>query len=223
MCGRYTLRTNPQQLALAFGFEELPAELVPRYNVAPTQDVLVVRQHDRDRAASMLRWGLIPSWSKDAAIGGRLINARAETVAEKPAFRAAFKSRRCLIAADGFYEWQKLDAKRKQPWYFRLRSDEPFAFAGLWETWRSPEGHAVETCTLITGAPNELVAPVHDRMPVILPPERYDLWLDLKANPAQLTSLLLPYPPEEMSANAVSPLVNSPRHEGPELLEPMPM
>ena len=138
----------------------------------------------------MLHWGLIPSWAKDAAIGNRMINARADGVASKPSYRAAFKARRCLIAADGFYEWQKLDAKRKQPWYFRLKDDEPFAFAGLWESWKSPDGQTVESCTLITGEPNELVAPVHDRMPVILPPERYNVWLDAgcQAAPASIAA-----------------------------------
>jgi len=220
MCGRYTLKTPPVALADLFGLAS-PPEVTPRFNVAPTQMVLCVRQQDGIPAASMLKWGLIPSWADDPSIGNRLINARSETAAAKPAFRSAFKRRRCLIAADGFYEWQKLDSRRKQPWYFQLRDEEPFAFAGLWETWRDPEGTDVATCTILTTDANDVVAPVHDRMPVILPPERCDLWLDSAIEGgAQLRSLLAPSPAREMTAAAVSSRVNSPKNEGPELIVP---
>lgn len=165
-------------------------------------------------------WGLVPSWANDVAIGNRLINTRAETVAEKPAFRSAFKRHRCLIVADGFYEWQKLDAKRKQPWFFRLPDDEPFAFAGLWESWQAPDGSVIETGCIISTEANAVLAPVHDRMPVILPPERYARWLDPAAEGgAALLRLLRPYE-GPMNADPVSSQVNSPRNEGPELTKP---
>lgn len=219
MCGRYTIKTPAKELTRLFG--ELPfPDLVPRYNVAPTQPVLCVREHHGEKQALMMRWGLVPSWAKDVSIGNKMINARAETVADKPSYRAAFKRRRCLVVADGFYEWKKLDGRGKQPWYFTLQDDEPFAFAGLWETWQSPDGSELETCTLITGEPNELVKPVHNRMPVILPPERYDLWMDPKVEGgAQLVSLLGPYPAEEMKATPVSDAVNSPRNDFPQLID----
>jgi putative SOS response-associated peptidase YedK len=217
MCGRYTLRTAPEQLGLPFGIEHVPA-ITPRFNIAPTQDILTVRDAGDGPAAAMMRWGLIPSWAKDASIGSKMINARADTVAEKPAFRTALKRRRCLIVADGFYEWQKLDAKRKQPWYFTLPEDEPFAFAGLWECWKSPNG-PLETATIITTTANDVLAPMHYRMPVILPPETYARWLDpLADGGASIQNLLRPYD-GPMEARPVSTQVNSPRNEGPALVE----
>jgi putative SOS response-associated peptidase YedK len=171
------------------------------------------------RECVLLRWGLIPGWAKDPAIGARLINARAETVAEKPAFRAAFRRRRCLVLADGFYEWQK-SAKRKQPFFFHLRDDRPFAFAGLWESWEGGDNSHLETCTILTTEPNDLVATVHDRMPVILAPDAHDAWLDPAVEqPDRLTPLLRPYPAEAMDAYPVGPLVNSPTHDGPGCIE----
>ena len=204
MCGRYTLKTPAKEIAKLFGVLDLP-DLVPRRNISPTQQVLCFRQENGEPRAAMLKWGLVPSWAAEPSIGSKMINARAETVAEKPAFRSAFRKRRCLIAADGFYEWQKLDAKKKQPWRFHLRDEEPFAFAGLWESWRGADGSELQSCTLVTTGANELVAPAHDRMPVILPPERYDLWLDpaFEGVP-QLRSLLVPYPASEMAAEPVS-------------------
>ena len=212
-----------------------PLNLRPRYNVAPGQDVAVVRSADpgsRSRAGSgrglaMLRWGLIPAWARDPAIAWKLINARSETAAEKPSFRAAFRSRRCLIPADGFYEWQRRDGI-KQPWLFGLRDGAPFAFAGLWEQWRIPEGaaltgslaerspgDAVETCTILTTAANETVAPVHGRMPVILPPDAWDPWL------AGEDAALAPYPADGMTAHPVSTLVNKAANEDPRCVEPV--
>ena len=204
-----------------------PLNLRPRYNVAPSQDVAVVRANDHGRTLAMLRWGLIPAWAKDSAIGHRLINARSETAAEKPSFRAAYRNRRCLIPADGFYEWRR-EGKTRQPWLFAMRDGAPFAFAGLWERWtvpadtaltgslaeRSP-GDAVETFTILTTAANETVAPVHGRMPVILPPQDYDPWLAEEDVP------LAPYPADDMTAHPVSTLVNRPANDDPRCVEPL--
>ena len=179
MCGRFLLHAPVEVLQRAFGFAERP-NLQPRYNIAPTQTVAIVRRKDDGggRELALVRWGLIPSWAKDASIGGRLINARAETVAEKPAFRGAFRRRRALVPADGFYEWRKREGDRpKQPLLIRRRDGQPFALAGLWEHWRGPEGE-VQTCTIVTTAANVVLAPIHDRMPVILDPASYDRWLD---------------------------------------------
>ena len=222
MCGRFTLRTNPHEFATLFGLNSVP-DLPPRYNIAPTQDVLCIRDSGAfdasARQAALLRWGLVPGWADDPKIGNKLINARSETVAAKPSFRSAFKRRRCLIVADGFYEWQRL-AAGKQPWFFRLADDEPFAFAGLWETWSHGDGPPLETCCLLTTDANTVVGAVHDRMPVILPPADHGRWLDPATDAKRLHALLRPYPADAMTALAVSPQVNSPRHEGPELLAP---
>ena len=172
------------------------------------------------RQLAWLRWGLVPSWARDTAIGNRLINARAETAAEKPAFRAAFRSRRCLIVADGFYEWQRA-GNRKQPYFFHLRDDRPFAFAGLWEVWETPDRSRVESCTLLTTVANGLVRPIHDRMPVILAAADYTPWLDAGVEePKRLASLLGPYPSEAMAADPVGPRVNSPGNDDPGCIEP---
>ena len=219
MCGRYTLRAKPSALAEAFDLPEVP-ELSARYNIAPTQDVPVVRPSPDQgrRALGLLHWGLIPSWADDPATGNRMINARAETVAEKPAFRHAFKSKRCLVLADGFFEWRR-EGKHKRPYFIRMRDDRPFAFAGLWERW-DKGGGPIESCTLLTGEPNEVVAPVHDRMPVILPKSAYNLWLDPEVNDVkQLRPLLVPYPADEMEAYPVSTLVNSPANDEPRCVE----
>lgn len=220
MCGRFTLRTSPAQLVEIFQLLREPV-FKPRYNIAPTQPIAVVRQSETSRELSLLHWGLIPSWSKDPKMGARMINARSDTVATKPSFRAAFKRRRCLIAADGFYEWKKLDAKNKQPMYIRLKSDEPFAFAGLWEAWHGGDGTEIESCTIITTDANDLLREVHDRMPVILPEEAYGTWLNPKESDAEtLQALLVPYAPDEMTFFPISTLVNSPRNDSPECIKP---
>jgi putative SOS response-associated peptidase YedK len=167
MCGRYTLRISVDSLVEAFEIEEYPPSLNPSYNIAPTQEVAAVVEEDEKRKLEMLRWGLIPSWAKDPAIGNKMINARAETVSEKPSFRKAFKVRRCLILADGFYEWQKTD-NGKQPYHIKMQDDSPFAFAGLWETWKN--GEEIRSCTIITTDANDLMGEIHHRMPVILHP-----------------------------------------------------
>lgn len=190
------------------------------FNIAPTQKVAAVRVSAAgSRELCSLKWGLVPSWADDVAIGNRMINARAETVATKPAYRKAFKSHRCLIVADGFYEWQKT-GRQKQPFYIRLKDDRPFGFAGVWEKW-SKAGEPLESCSIITTGANELVAPIHDRMPVIVPPEAYDLWLSPDTQEVELLqSLLRPYPAEEMAAFPVSALVNSPTHNSPDCIRP---
>jgi putative SOS response-associated peptidase YedK len=217
MCGRYTLASPDEIVAETFGLDEVPT-LRPRYNIAPTQKVAVVRREGSRRRLAELRWGLIPSWAKDPAIGNKLINARAETLAEKPAFRSAFRARRCLVVADGFYEWAKA-AGRKQPWYFHLRDARPFGLAGLWERWPGEGGEPLETCTIITTAANELLAPVHDRMPVILEPGAFDAWLDPGSGKG-LVELLRPLPAEAMAAYPVSLLVNSPGNDTPACIAP---
>jgi putative SOS response-associated peptidase YedK len=219
MCGRFTLKSGPQAIQTQFNLSKIPSDLKPRYNIAPTQPVAVVMNEADERQLKELRWGLIPFFAKDPSIGSRLINARAETVAEKPAFRNAFKQRRCLIVADGFYEWRQ-EAKRKIPYYIHMDSDEPFAFAGLWERW-TPEGESpLLTCTILTTEANPLMRPIHDRMPVILPRDAREVWLDPDADPDRLHVLLRPYEGEDMEAYTVSTRVNSPRYDGPECVEP---
>jgi putative SOS response-associated peptidase YedK len=251
MCGRFSLRARLAELAEHFEIPEaeLPP-LGPRYNIAPTQPVLVIRMRADDpaagREAAVLRWGLIPSWAKTPAVGGRLINARAEGLAEKPAFRAACRRRRCLVAADGFYEWGAMNLKSpegdrllfpssegdtspakgkkrsasKQPYFVRFRDDRPFAFAGLWETWEAPDHTAVESCTIITTAANALLRPIHDRMPVILPRSAYAPWLDpARQTPDALLPLLVFSTDKELEAYPVGPLVNRAAHDAPECVE----
>lgn len=221
MCGRYTLKATPGVVADQFRFEEL-SDLTPRYNIAPSQPVVSVRMNSGSttREGVMLKWGLIPSWAKDPAMGMKLINARAETVAEKPSFRKAFRQRRCLVLADGFYEWQK-EGQTKQPYYIRMKDERPFAFAGLWEHWTDAEGNVLETCALMTTEPNEIMTPIHHRMPVILNPNAYDPWLDpTLQDVSRLTPLLQSYPAEEMMANPVSRVVNNARIDDPRCIEP---
>jgi putative SOS response-associated peptidase YedK len=219
VCGRFTLRTNPQQLALHFSCE-IPAELQPTYNVAPTQTVAALRAGAGGREFALLRWGLIPPWAKEKAIGNRLINARAETIAEKPAFRSAFRARRCLVLADGYFEWQKV-GKTKQPFYFRMHDDAPFAMAGLWEAWKDPsQSDIVQTCTIITTDANELTQPIHDRMPAILSTDDYEIWLDPQQKNAQvLLPMLCPFDANAMTADLVSNWVNNPQHNDPRCIE----
>jgi putative SOS response-associated peptidase YedK len=219
MCGRYTLHTSPAELAEIFGlFRE--SDWSPRYNIAPTQSVLVIRHaaHDAARETVQMRWGLVPSWSKSLT-GPPLFNARSETVAEKPSFRTAFRRRRCLIPADGFYEWQVISPKQKQPHYITLRSGQPFAFAGLWESWQPPDGSRIDSCTVLTTTANSLMQPLHDRMPVILSPDEFAPWLDPElTEPDHLWPMIDQYPANEMTAQPVSPLVGSVRNDSPELI-----
>jgi putative SOS response-associated peptidase YedK len=224
MCGRYSQTQPAAAIAEHFALDALPP-IQPRYNIAPTQPVSVVRTtlEQPQRQHSFLLWGLIPSWAKDPAIGNRLINARSETVSEKPSFRAAFKRRRCLIVADGFYEWQtRSDRKTKQPYYIRLRDHTPFGFAGLWEHWQDPNGSEIETCTILTTGPNALMEPIHSRMPVILEPADYDSWLDSSYyNPGDLQAMLRPFDSEALERYAVSTTVNRPSNDIAECLEPL--
>ena len=222
MCGRFTLRAPASAVAEEFAlFDVVPFQ--PRFNVAPTQPVAVVRRLSAEeprRELAWLRWGLIPGWATDPAIGGRMINARAETAAEKPAFRAALRRRRCLVVADGFYEWQKT-GRAKQPYFLRLRDDRPFGFAGLWESWEGPDHAAIESCTILTTEANELVRSIHDRMPVIVAPADYERWLDPGVQSADaVRPLLRPYPSEAMTAYPVGPRVNSPAHDDPACIQP---
>ena len=220
MCGRYTLSTPVEKLAEEFDVSGPLPDLPPSYNVAPSQEVAaIVEDGGGERRLELLRWGLIPAWADDPAIGSRMINARSETAAEKPSFRRAFKERRCLIPADGFYEWQKTNGG-KQPYHLKMRDGRPFAFAGLWESWNKDEEGEIRSCTILTTDANDLVGEVHHRMPVILPPETYDLWLDPVIREAeQLLSLLVPYPTEEMEAYPVSRRVNNPSNNEPGCVE----
>lgn len=222
MCGRFTMTVDPAQLQDTFPWLEVPEGIQPRYNIAPTQPVAVVPNNGENRL-EYFQWGLIPSWAKDPSIGNRMINARADTLAEKPAFRAAFRRRRCLVLADGFYEWRKeAGQKVKQPMYIRLKTGEPFAFAGLWEVWNSPDGSQILSCTIITTDPNELVEDIHNRMPVILPRDGYASWLEpSERQPKDLQDLLRPYPSQELEAYPVSTVVNSPGNDTPTCVLPL--
>jgi len=223
MCGRFTLKTPVERLSEQFQFPKI-IPLKPRYNIAPSQDVVVVRRmpDDRERKLAMLRWGLIPRWVKDPTRGSQPINAKAETAAEKPMFRDAFRRRRCLIPADGFYEW-KQEGGRKQPVYICTKDRQPFAFAGLWEHWEEQEGQFIESCTILTTEPNDLLAQVHSRMPVILDQNDYDLWLDPDVQEvSRLKPLLRPYPPEQMTFYPVNLRVNNPRNDDWLCVEPLP-
>jgi putative SOS response-associated peptidase YedK len=222
MCGRFTMTVDPVQLREAFPWLDIREDWTPRFNIAPTQPVAVVPNRG-DNRLDFFRWGLIPSWAKDPAIGNRLINARAETLAEKASFRNAFRRRRCLVLADGFYEWKtEAGSKRKQPMYISLKTGQPFGFAGLWEIWTSPDGSEVLSCTIITTEPNALVREIHNRMPVILERDAYSVWLDpAEKQPQDLQDLLMPYPPGEMMAIPVSTLVNSPSNDSPSCILPL--
>ncbi len=218
MCGRFTLRANLNRILEEFAVESAGVNWQPRYNIAPTQQVLTVSLRDGRRVLAPRKWGLIPSWAKDARIGSSMINARADGVADKPSFRSAFKRGRCLVIADGFYEW-KATGKAKQPYLFQMTDGRPFAFAGLAEHW-SKGGKPIDSATIITGEPNVLTGDVHDRMPVILAPSDYDIWLDPEfQNRDTLLELLRPYPAEEMKAFPVSTVVNSPRNDTPACVE----
>jgi putative SOS response-associated peptidase YedK len=223
MCGRYTLKTPVERLSEMFQFPEV-IPLKPRYNIAPSQPVAVVRRlpDDLDRKLAMLRWGLIPAWAKDPAKARQPINAKSETVAELPTFRTAFRKRRCLIPADGFYEW-KQEGGRKQSVYIHMKDGEPFAIAGLWERWVGEEDEFIESCTILTTEPNDLLVQVHNRMPVILAPNDYELWLDPDVQEVTRLKLLLhPYPPDQMTYYSVNLRVNNPRNDDRLCVEPLP-
>ncbi|MBI3475242.1 MAG: SOS response-associated peptidase [Acidobacteria bacterium] len=210
MCGRYKLSRRKQILEEHFGIDASEVEWEPRYNIAPTQPVPVIRQNPKEprRELSLVRWGLIPSWAKDASIAASLINARSETANSKPAFRDALQSRRCLVPADGFYEWQR-KAKTRQPYCFEINDGKLFGFAGIWDRWRDPNGRMLETCSILTTTPNAVTASVHDRMPVILDPDHYDLWLDPGMRDASVVSeLLRPFDARLMRSFPVSTRVN---------------
>jgi putative SOS response-associated peptidase YedK len=222
MCGRYVLkRKDLEALMEQLGVKD-PREFVSSYNIAPSTMIPAIRSlpGNSGREAVALQWGLVPFWSKDAKQGAKLANARSEGIAAKPAFREAIRKRRCVIPASGFYEWQTI-GRLKQPWFFQMRDESPFLFAGLWERWRSVDGVELQTCSLITTTPNEVVEPLHDRMPVILRGAAVDTWLDVAiTEPAQVEPLLRPVPGAEMKSTPVSPRVNSVRNEGPECIEP---
>jgi putative SOS response-associated peptidase YedK len=221
MCGRFALFATGEEIAGQFGVE-VSHELYPRFNIAPTQPVAAVRLAAATGARELtyFRWGLIPSWAKDPNIGSRMINARSESAAEKPSFRAAFKRRRCLIPASGFYEWQQL-GDRKQPIFIHAGDESLLGLAGLWELWQSSDGSAVETCTILTTEPNELMAPIHNRMPVIIAAEDYSMWLDPGPQPQDALHLMRPYPAGEMEAYPVSTAVNNPRNDAAACVEPL--
>lgn len=221
MCGRFSLGATDAEILAEFKAErEQTDEYQKRYNIAPSQIISGVRQIEQDRVVSGLKWGLIPAWAKDAEIGNRMINARAESITEKPSFKSAFKSRRCLIPASGFFEWKRAGDNGKQPFYFYLKDRSVFGFAGLWESWVDKEtGEKTESCTIITTEANAILKPVHDRMPVIIKPEDYEMWLDTKVKDTdKLEKLLAPYPAEKMQSHAVSRQVNSPAFDSPELI-----
>jgi putative SOS response-associated peptidase YedK len=223
MCGRFVQVEKPEFYAEHFGASVIRAEaLQQNYNVAPTDQVYAVAEHEGDRVLTSFRWGLVPFWAKDVKIGSRSINARAETVATKPTFRASFAKRRCLIPADGFYEWQQKD-KGKLPHYISSADRAPLALAGLWASWKDPEtDERLLTCTIITGPPNALVEPIHDRMPVILPPDRWERWLDPdNEDTDELAHMLSAYPAEGLAEHAVSTLVNSVRNNTADLIRPL--
>jgi len=221
MCGRFTLRTPPDQLQAHFGLAETPT-LVPRYNIAPGQPVAVVRVRGGARHLDLMRWGLIPGWAKDPNPRYRMINARAETLAERPAYRAAYRYRRCLVPADGFYEWQPREGGPKQPWFFHRPDDSPFGIAGLWEHWQGADGSEIESVVLITVPANRRIARLHDRMPAILPRDAYEVWLDPhRQQSREMDALLRPAPESLLEGYPVSPKVNRPDHEGPELIAPL--
>jgi len=226
MCGRFTLTAEMNTLQATFPWLNIPEGMAPRYNIAPSQPVAVV-PNDGKNTLDFYVWGLVPFWAKDPKIGNRMINARAETLAEKPSFKSAFRRRRCLVLANGFYEWQRKpnasgskSTGAKTPMYIKMTSGEPFAFAGLWETWNAPDGSRLISCNIITTEPNELVSQIHNRMPVILPTTAYQTWLDPHERaPSELSSLLKPYPSNQMVSYPVSKQVNNPTNDLPTCIQ----
>lgn len=221
MCGRFTLTVDPSELRDLFEGFIFPQQYSPRYNIAPSQPILAI-PNDGKNKADFFQWGLIPSWSKDPKIGNKLINARGETISEKPSFRGGFKYKRCLIPADGFYEWKVQEGtKTKTPYFIHLKDRKPFALAGLWDEWQSPSGESLRTCTIITTTPNELMSNLHNRMPLILKKKHFSDWLDpAPRTPDSLLHLIQPYPTEDMSAYPVSTMVNRPENDRAELVVP---
>jgi putative SOS response-associated peptidase YedK len=223
MCGRFSQNITPEFISNVLGVKDVPS-MQDRFNIAPSQKLWAARQttNTEDRELVHLKWGLIPSWAKDASIGTRQFNARSETVAEKPSFRAAFKQRRCLIPASGFIEWEKLE-DGKQPYYFHMKDKEPFSLAGIWEQWVDAESQqSIESCTILTTEANKIVGRIHDRMPVIIPRDYYGLWLQQEVRKQeQLQELLVPYPADEMDSYQISKLVNSFRNDTVECIEPL--
>lgn len=222
MCGRFTLTVDPAELIDEFGEYTFPQQFAPRFNIAPSQPVLAI-PNDESKQADFFQWGLIPFWAKDPSIGNQLINARGETLAEKPSFRGSYKYKRCLILTDGFYEWTKQPgSKTKTPYFIHMKDRQPFAFAGLWDEWHSSDGSQVRTCTIITTSPNDLVKALHNRMPVILPHDSYGQWLsNTPQTPENLRPLIKPYPSAEMAAYPVSTLVNNPKNDHAECVVPV--
>ncbi len=224
MCGRFNLRTPASELATFFDIvfdPPLQASLAPRFNIAPSSPVLVVRAAADRNEPTLVNWGLVPGWAKDPSIGNRMINARGETVAEKPSFRSAFRHRRCLVPASGFYEWQKLTGSRKQPWHIHRPDDLPLAFAGIWEHWEADDGSVLQTCAIITTDANAQMAPIHHRMPVLLEPTDFPAWLDPQHDDHdQLQGLLQPCPDETLVADPIDTWVNRPANDGPDCLLP---
>jgi putative SOS response-associated peptidase YedK len=223
MCGRFTLTADPADLQKAFGWVTFPDHsFAPRYNIAPTQPIAVVTNSGENKL-DFFTWGLVPFWAKDPSIGNRMINARSETLADKPSFKNAFKRRRCLILADGFYEWQKIPGEEsKIPKYIHMRDGKPFAFAGLWENWHSPDGSEILSATIITTSPNELMTPIHNRMPVILPSNTYPQWLTTgEADIQKLSAMLKSYDADKMEAYSVSRMVNNPHNDNSSLIKPV--
>jgi len=226
MCGRYELHSSPAAIALAFGLAQ-PPELAARYNIAPTDDVPIVRiGNDGERELVRMRWGLVPRWAKDPSIGARMINARGETLADKQSFRTAYRRHRCLLPADGFYEWRPAahgassgEPARRRPQHVGMADGSLFGLAGIYERWLSEEGEVLDTCAIVTTDANALLLPIHDRMPVIIAPEHYARWLD-PAN-ADVADLIAPYPADAMACHAVSTRVNSVRHDDASLIEPV--
>jgi putative SOS response-associated peptidase YedK len=218
MCGRYTLTSAPEVIRALFRFEEQP-NFPPRYNIAPTQPIAIVRLNEGKRQFALVRWGLLPSWVKDPKTFTLLINARGESASDKPAFRNAMKRRRCLIPADGFYEWKAV-AGRKQPFYVRAKSGKPFAFAGLWETWMGPNGEELETAAIVTTRANRTLAAIHERMPVVVPPEAFDLWLNCaEVDGKTAEALIQPAPENLLEAYEISPAVNRTANDNAKLIE----
>ena len=221
MCGRFTLSTSNDDISALFDGLTIPA-LTPRYNIAPTQQVFCIRTHSLNLEPCQLRWGLVPSWAKDLKMGSKMLNARSETASSKPSFRSAFKKRRCLVLADGFYEWKKVGSK-KQPYWIQV-NESLFAMAGLWETWKDPsaDGAIVETCTVLTTQANDAMSDLHDRMPVILDPEDHEMWLDSNFHEVEpLQKLMSPYANEAISMFPVSTMVNKPINDSPECIQPL--
>lgn len=220
MCGRFTITTAPERWVELLDVGLWPEDAKPRFNIAPTQNVVCIRQNGASRESCMMRWGLVPSWANDLKVGARMINARSESAAEKPSFRTALKKRRCLIPADGFFEWEKLDRRTKQPWLIHFRSHTPFVFAGLWESWQPPDKEQpVLSCSILTTASNMEMAEIHDRMPVVIEPQHYAAWLSSEASVGQVQGLMSGVPDGSWDRFPVNPIVGNVRNDVPECIQ----